>query len=78
MDSMNRSTSTSSPTSGRGFQMLPVNSCSEQEYAEWKNDPQAQREYQQWLRKEHQRRKQLPDPLESLESKFNQIFGESK
>ncbi len=57
--------------------MLPVMSCSE-EYQQWLNDPQAQSEYQQWLRKEEQRRKQLPDPLESLESKFNQIFGESK
>lgn len=58
--------------------MLPANSCLEQEYAEWKANPQAQKEYQQWLRKEHQQRKQLPDPLESLESNFNQIFGESK
>ncbi len=78
MDSTKQSTSTSSQRSGRGFLMLPANSCLEQEYEEWKNDPQAQSEYQQWLRKEQQRRSQLPDPLESLESKFNQIFGESK
>ena len=46
----------------------------EEEHQQWLNDPQAQSEYQQWLRKE--RRKQLPDPLESLES--NLIFGEIK
>ena len=50
----------------------------EEEHQQWLNDPQAQSEYQQWLRKEHQRRKQLPDPLESLESKFTEIFGEIK
>ena len=44
------------------------------EYQQWLNDTQAQSEYQQWLRKEQ--RKQLPDPIESLES--NLIFGEIK
>lgn len=75
---MKTSTSTSSHRLEHSF-LGPLGMPSlEQEYEQWLNDPQAQSEYQQWLRKEHQRRKQLPDPLESLESKFNQIFGESK
>ena len=49
----------------------------EEEHQQWLNDPQAQNEYQQWLRKERQPRKQLK-PLESLESKFIEIFGEIK
>jgi hypothetical protein len=78
MDSTKQSTSTSSQHLARGFQTPLVMHSLEEEHQQWLNDPQAQSEYQQWLRKEHQRRKQLPDPLESLESNFNQIFGESK
>ena len=78
MASMKTSTSTSSHLSGRHF-LGPLEMHSlEEQHQQWLNDPQAQSEYQQWLRKEHQRRKQLPDPLESLESKFSQIFGEIK
>lgn len=73
---MKTSTSTSSRHLEHGF-LSPLEMPSlDEEHQQWLNDPQAQNEYQQWLRKE--RRKQLPDPLESLESKFNQIFGESK
>lgn len=75
---MKTSTSTSSRHLERSFLNPLVMHSLEEEHQQWLNDPQAQSEYQQWLRKEHQRRKQLPDPLESLESKFNQIFGESK
>lgn len=46
----------------------------EEEHQQWLNDPQAQSEYQQWIKKELQRKEKLPDPLESRES--NLIFGE--
>lgn len=78
MASMKTSTSTSSPRSALSFPSPLVMHSLEEEHQQWLNDPQAQSEYQQWLRKEHQRRKQLPDPLESLESKFIEIFGEIK
>ena len=35
-----------------------------EEYEEWLNDPQAQKEYQEWCLKDEQRRAALPDPLE--------------
>lgn len=75
---MKTSTSTSSHLSGRYFPGPLETSSLDEERQQWLNDPQAQSEYQQWLRKEHQQRKQLPDPLESLESKFTEIFGEIK
>jgi hypothetical protein len=74
MDSMKQSMSTSSQHLARGFQTTLV--MHSLEHQQWLNDPQAQNEYQQWLRKENQQRKQLPNPLESLES--NTIFGEMK
>ena len=40
-----------------------INSLEQEEYEEWKNDPLAQQEYQQWLKKDAQRRLNLPDPL---------------
>ena len=63
MDSTKQSTSTSSSHSDRPFRMMPVMHSLEEEYLEWKNDPQAQKEYQQWLERDQQRRAQLPDPL---------------
>ena len=75
---MKQLTSTSSHQLDRAFLKPLVMHSLEEEHQQWLNDPQAQAEYQQWRRKENQRRKQLPDPLESLESKFNQIFGEIK
>lgn len=76
MASTKTSTSTSLRLSGLDSPTSLVMHSLEEEHQQWLNDPQAQSEYQQWLRKEHQRRKQLPDPLESLES--NLIFGEIK
>ena len=75
---MKQLTSTSSWQPEPSFQNTLVMHSLEEEHQQWLSDPKAQAEYQQWLRKESQRRKQLPDPLESLESNFNQIFGESK
>ena len=76
MDSTKQSTSTLSPALGHGSQMMQDIFSSE--YERWKKNPQEQKEYQQWLRKEHRQRKQQSKPLESLESNFNLIFGESK
>lgn len=36
----------------------------QQEYEEWKNDPVAQAEYQQWRIQDELKRSKLPDPFE--------------
>jgi hypothetical protein len=50
----------------------------EQEYEEWKADPQAQREYEQWRIEDELKRAQLPDPFttepQSFINAFNSIF----
>lgn len=43
-----------------------------EEYQQWLNDPQAQKEYQMWCLRDEQRRAALPDPLQG------NFFGESK
>lgn len=35
----------------------------QEEYDEWKNDPKAQAEYQQWRAQDDLKRSQLPDPF---------------
>ena len=76
MASMKTSTSTSSHHSGHYFPGPLEMSSLDEEHQKWLNDPQAQSEYQQWLRKEQPRKQSKP--LESLESKFIEIFGEIK
>lgn len=55
------------------------NHTEQQEYEEWANDPEAQKEYQKWKLQDELRRAGLPDPMSpSFHEAIKNFFKEQK
>lgn len=65
MASTRQSMSTSSSHLEPDFRMMQDAYFLEIERQQWLNDPQAQKEYREWLQRDRQKRSLLPDPLQS-------------
>jgi hypothetical protein len=55
---------------------MKIEMASNKEYAEWKNDPVAQAEYNNFLEKDLLKRLQLPDPFTTNSEQFTRTFFE--